>query len=145
MTNPMTNLYYSPESDEVYTPPSSPNVTSYSVSSQDAKPDFIIPRQGSRLTFPDDVLAHNREYWRRCLNGVLRDDKWVPAHHIAHSIKNYWFLQDAVKVVGRQKNVYLFEFDNLQDMTLWLNRCGCIKVTLEIRVIIALIQPPEAE
>ncbi|KAF7807377.1 Pyruvate carboxyltransferase [Senna tora] len=78
--------------------------------SGDLEPDFIIPRQGPVLEFSASYINMQRDFWRNCLIGVLVDDNMVKASRLQNIINRVWNLQHPVRVVGRSKNVFAFEF-----------------------------------
>ncbi|KAF7841825.1 reverse transcriptase [Senna tora] len=78
--------------------------------SGDLEPDFIIPRQGPVLEFSAPYINMQRDFWRNCLIDVLVDDNMVKASRLQNIINRVWNLQHPVRVVGRSKNVFAFEF-----------------------------------
>ncbi|KAF7841821.1 reverse transcriptase [Senna tora] len=78
--------------------------------SGDLEPDFIIPRQGPVLEFSAPYINMQRDFWRNCLIGVLVDDNMVKASRLQNIINRVLNLQHLVRVVGRSKNVFAFEF-----------------------------------
>ncbi|KAF7835779.1 Pyruvate carboxyltransferase [Senna tora] len=92
---------------------SSPLTASFTSDSSSAvEPDFTIPRQGPRIVVPPEIIREQIEFWQKCLIGVIYDEGPVKEERMEASIKEYWLLQDRVKVVGRKKNIFMFEFNN---------------------------------
>ncbi|KAF7815044.1 uncharacterized protein G2W53_029013 [Senna tora] len=100
-----------PNSYHSYSPSDS---VSQQVSSEN-HPDFVIPRQGPGVTIDPEIINKQRQFWQHCLVGVLYDEGPVQDFHMQASINEYWHLQNPVRVVGRKKNIFMFEFDNVFD------------------------------
>ncbi|KAF7815570.1 reverse transcriptase [Senna tora] len=98
-------------SESQSTPTNSSSSSGYSSEdSGDLEPDYVIPRQGPVIEIVDDFINMQRDYWRNCLIGVLVDDNTVKAPRLQQIIHRVRQLQFPVRVVGRSRNVYVFEF-----------------------------------
>lgn len=80
------------------------------------EPPTHRPSRVPVVEFDHQVIDMNRNFWNRCLIGVLIDRREFSTRHMQAIINTYWRLQGNVRVVGRDDRRYIIHFQRMEDL-----------------------------